>query len=134
MRDPQSDNDDARLGAALRGALAARDLEARPPRFAALWPAAGVARSPAFAWRPAIAAAAAVALIAAVSWTAIRRSGVPDMPALDARIDAALVRELSSPEYWRVPSDELLAFAAPPLSAELPAPMGLQISLEESLL
>ena len=49
-------------------------------------------------------------------------------------IDPALAHQLSSADYWRVPTDELLVYEAAPLRAELPSPTGLQISLEESLL
>jgi hypothetical protein len=55
-------------------------------------------------------------------------------PAADLRAATELARELSSPDYWRVPTDDLLAFAAPPLDAELPSPEGFNVSLEESLL
>ncbi|MGH8285064.1 MAG: hypothetical protein ACRETT_04785 [Steroidobacteraceae bacterium] len=68
---------------------------------------------------------AAVVVVAALSWMGLER---------ETRLDASLARELSSPDYWRVPTDELLAFAAPPLSADLPSPTGFQVSLEESLL
>jgi hypothetical protein len=50
------------------------------------------------------------------------------------RIDPALAHQLSSTDYWRVPTDRLLAYAAPPLSAGLPPSTDIELSLEESLL
>jgi hypothetical protein len=75
-----------------------------------------------------------VVVVAGLSWIWINRSGAPDSSQLEARVDASLARDLSSPDYWRVPTDELLAFAAPPLSVDLPSPTGFHVSLEESLL
>ena len=125
MSEENLDRDDARLASALRSGLAARDRSARPPRFAAVWQSASEPGSFRFAWRPAIATLAAVVVVVALSWMGINR---------EASVDEALARQLSSPAYWRVPTDELLAFAAPPLSADLPSPTGFQVSLEESLL
>lgn len=148
MSAPDAERDDAQLAAALREGLAARDRSARTPHFSALWPTARAdsrdratstlagLRS-ATAWRPALAALAAVVVVAGLSWTWIDRSTAPDSAAQQAGVanaDAALAHELSSPDYWRVPTDELLAYAAPPLNADLPSPSGFELSLEESLL
>lgn len=118
--------EDARLAADLRTALEQRDSAARPPRFAKMWPNQSEAHTTALAWRPLVASAAGAIAIAALVWT-LR----PDRP---AHIDASLAHRLSSAEYWRVPTDEVLAYEAAPLRADLPAPTGLEISLEESLL
>jgi len=126
LSDQNLDRDDERLASALRVGLAARDRSAPPPRFAAVWPGTSTTRRSALTWRPAFAAVATVVVVAGLSWTWINRS--------DTRLDASLARELSAPEYWRVPTDELLAFAAPPLSVDLPSPAGFHVSLEESLL
>lgn len=134
MSEPSLERDDAQIIAALRSGLAARDRSMRPPRFASVWPSSSTTRSFAVTRRPAFAALAVVVVVAGLSWTWINRSGAPDSPQLDARVEASLARELSSPDYWRVPTDELLAFAAPPLNADLPSPTGFQVSLEESVL
>lgn len=128
MSDPAFDRDDSRLRAALLAALASRDRAARAPRFAALWPS-DRARAPSFL-RPAFAALAVVSLIAGITWSLTGR----DAGETEWVAATRLAEELSAPGYWRVPTDDLLAYAAPPLSAELPAPDGLEISLEESLL
>ncbi len=138
--------DDRDLAAALRAALASRDRSVRSARFAELWsqvgrPGGGFASR----WRPAFAAGALLVVLAGLTWTLTDRTGHRDadgstvasraQPANEkARADLALARELSSPDYWRVPTDELLAFAAPPLSADLPSARGFDVSLEESLL
>jgi hypothetical protein len=124
--------DDSRLAILLREGLAARDRAARTPRFAALWRSDADARASAARWRPVFAASAVLIVLTALSWAWLRPVLLDDSQP-DA-LDATLAHELSSPDYWRVPTDELLAFAAPPLSAELPGPTGLEISLEESLL
>lgn len=134
MIDRKPDRDDARMASALRSGLAARDRSAPPPRFSAVWPRSSTTHSPSIPWRPAFASVTAVLIVAGLSWTWINRSGAPYSSQFEARVDASLARELSSPDYWRVPTDELLAFAAPPLSIELPSPMGFHVSLEESLL
>ena len=65
----------------------------------------------------------------AIVWVGVdRRSTDVD------RVDATIAHQLSSSECWRVPTDGLLAYAAPPLDAELPVPDDFGISLEESLL
>lgn len=119
-------DDDARLASALRTALQERDRVVRPPRFAKLWPDRSEEHRTAFAWRPLIASAAVAVAIVAVLWT--WRTGSP------AHIDPALAHQLSSADYWRVPTDEVLAFEPAPLDADLPSPTGVAISLEESLL
>lgn len=134
MSDQSLDRDDARLASALRSGLAARDRSAPPPRFAAVWPRSSTTISPPIAWRPAFTAVTAVVIVAGLSWTWINRSGAPDSAIPEGRIDASLARELSSPDYWRVPTDDLLAYAAPPPSIDLPSPTGFHVSLEESLL
>jgi len=91
-------------------------------------------RPRATAWRPALAGGLALAAIVAVSWMFLGRPGGESAPPDDLRAATELARELSSPDYWRVPTDDLLAFAAPPLNAELPLPDGFHVSLEESLL
>jgi hypothetical protein len=132
MNDPMPDRDDQALKTAVRDGLAARDRALPAPRFAQAWPGAG--RPRADAWRPALAGGLALAAIAAVSWMFLGRPGSESAPPEDLRAATELARELSSPDYWRVPTDDLLAFAAPPLNAELPLPDGFHVSLEESLL
>lgn len=118
--------DDTRLATALQVALQERDRVVRPPRFATLWPAGSERGRTGFAWRPlAVSAAACALVVAGIVWKSTERPG---------RIDPALAQQLSSDDYWRVPTDELLVYEAAPLRAELPSPTGLQISLEESLL
>ena len=82
-------------------------------------------------WRPAFAALAVALVIAALSWTLI---GPMSKPPSSTALDPALARELSSEEFWRVPSDELLAHAHPTAGIVLPSPQTLELSLEESLL
>jgi len=132
MNDPTFDRDDEALKSAVRDGLAARDRVLPAPRFAHAWPGAG--RPRAAAWRPALAGGLALAAIVAVSWMFLGRPGGESAPPDDLRAATELARELSSPDYWRVPTDDLLAFAAPPLNAELPLPDGFHVSLEESLL
>jgi hypothetical protein len=117
--------DDTQLATALRDALKERDRVVRPPRFATLWPNRSERRGTLFAWRPIAASAACALVVAGIVWKTAERP---------ARIDAALAQQLSSADYWRVPTDELLVYEAAPLRADLPSPTGLQISLEESLL
>lgn len=132
MSKADPDREDEALKSAVRGSLAARDRAVTPPRFAQTWP--GAQRPRAHGWRPALAAGAALGALVAVSWVYLGR-GPGEAPAPgDLRATTELARELSSPDYWRVPTDELLAFAAPPLNAELPSPEGFNVSLEESLL
>ncbi len=132
MNDPALDRGNDALKAAVRDGLAARDRALPPPGFADAWPGAEQPRMA--AWRPALAGGLALAAIAAVSWMFLGRPGGESAPPGDLRATAELARELSSPDYWRVPTDDLLAFAAPPLNAELPLPDGFHVSLEESLL
>jgi len=134
VNDPASGSDDERLKAAVRDGLLARDRAARAPSFASIWQAADSTPRFPYLQRPALAGCAAVVLLAGVSWIYLgRQTGEPARP--DTEDGAvALARELSSPDYWRVPTDELLAFAAPPLSAGLPSVEGFNVSLEESLL
>jgi hypothetical protein len=126
MTGHDDDSNDADVAAALRTALEQRDSVVRPPRFSKMWPNRSDAHTTALAWRPLAASAAGVIVVAAFAWT-LRT----DRP---AHIDASLAHRLSSAEYWRVPTDEVLAYEAAPLRADLPAPTGLEISLEESLL
>jgi hypothetical protein len=123
MTDHDDRRDDSQLATALRAALEQRDRVVRPPRFAAMWRERSERRRPMLAWGPLAAACALV--VAGIVWQSIDRP-VP--------IDPSLAHRLSSADYWRVPTDELLAYEAAPLHADLPAPAGLQISLEESLL
>jgi hypothetical protein len=123
-------DDDAALAEGLRAGLAARDRRVRVPTFHAVWPRTSRAVIP--VWRKVLAASAAAVVVAALLpfWIA----GLPDrgVPGT-APVDTALAHELSSRDFWRVPSDELLAFAAPPLSAPFPE-TGYEVSLEDSLL
>lgn len=130
MSGASTGRDEAALQGAIHAALCARDRATRAPRFAQLWPT-GRASHP-VRLRPALAACAIVTLLAGLSWVALRREAA--VPQAELRATAQLARELSSSDYWRVPSDDLLAFAAPPLSADLPVPEGFHVSLEESLL
>jgi hypothetical protein len=132
MNDPTISREDETLKAAVRDGLAARDRALAAPRFANTWPAAERPRMA--VWRPALAGGLALAAIVAVSWMFLGRPGGESAPPADLRATTELARELSSPDYWRVPTDDLLAFAAPPLNAELPLPDGFHVSLEESLL
>lgn len=132
MNDPALDRGDESLKSAVRDGLAARDSALPPPRFAHAWP--GERRPRAHAWRRALAGGLTLAAIVAVSWMFLGRPGDESALPEDLRAATELARELSSPDYWRVPTDELLAFAAPPLNAELPLPDGFHVSLEESLL
>ena len=132
MNDPTFDRDDEALKAAVRDSLAARDRALPAPRFGRAWP--GAQRPRAHAWRPALAGGVALTAIVAVAWMFLGRPGGGSASPDDLRAATELARELSSPDYWRVPTDDLLAFAAPPLSAELPSPEGFHVSLEESLL
>lgn len=117
--------DDTRLATALHAALKERDRVVRPPRFATSWPDRSERRGSGFWWRPLAASAACALVVAGIVWQSTERPG---------RIDPALAQQLSSDDYWRVPTDELLVYEAAPLRADLPSPAGLQISLEESLL
>lgn len=132
MNDPTIGREDETLKSVVRDGLAARDRALPAPRFAHTWP--GSDRPRAAAWRPALAGGLALAAVAAVSWMFLGRPGRESVPPEDLRATTELARELSSPDYWRVPTDDLLAFAAPPLDAELPSPDGFHVSLEESLL
>jgi hypothetical protein len=124
--------DDADLARMLREGLAARDREVRVPSFRAL--SSRESRPALPLWRKAVAASVAAVIVAALLpfWIV----GRPDRGGQDAAlpVDTALAHELSSRDFWRVPSDELLAFSAPPLSAPFPEPYDYEISLEESLL
>lgn len=124
MTGNDDDRDDARLAAALRTALEQRDRVAHPPRFAAMWSERSECRR-LLAWRPLAASAACALVVAGIVWKSTDRP---------ARIDPSLAHRLSSADYWRVPTDELLTYEAAPLRADLPSPTGPQISLEESLL
>lgn len=125
---------DTALKAVVREALQARDRGLRAPGFSRVWPDSRVGRRAPSVLRPAIAALGAVTLLAGVAWILLGRHAQEYSPDAELRHAAQLARELSSPDYWLVPTDELLAFAAPPLSAELPTPEGFNVSLEDSLL
>jgi hypothetical protein len=112
-------------GDALRTALERRDSRTPAPRFSALWPQSG-ARRKSSGWLPVAASALSLIVVAGLVWNSTHRPRT--------RIDPSLVHQLSSAEYWRVPTDEVLVYQAAPLRADLPAADGLQISLEESLL
>ncbi len=133
MSDRRFDPRDEPMASALRDSLAARDRAAPAPRFAAVWPSSSTGRSSTFSWRPAVAVAAAVA-VAGLSWTWFDRAAAPESAAQEADSIASLAHELSAPDYWRVPTDQLLAFAAPRPSVDLPTPAGFRVSLEESML
>ncbi len=132
MNGPAFDHDDEALKALVRDGLAARDRALPPPRFARAWP--GDRRPRAGAWRPALGGGLALTAIAAVAWMLLARPGGESTTPEDLRAATELAHELSSPDYWRVPTDDFLAFAAPPLAADLPLPEGFHVSLEESLL
>ncbi len=132
MSNPFDGRDERALRVVVRDGLAARDRSMRPPGFASVWPHA--TRPSASSWRPAFAAFGAVVMLAGGAWVLLSRQGADPTPAAELRVATELARQLSSPDYWRVPTDDLLAFAAPPLSAELPLPEGFHVSLEESLL
>jgi hypothetical protein len=123
---------DEALKAMVREALAARDRARPAPRFARLWPREAQPRRSALHRRPGFAAAFGVALLAGVAWMLLGRGPAGPGDGFDSATQ--LAAELSAPDYWRVPTDELLAFAAPPLNADLPLPDGFHVSLEESLL
>ncbi|MGQ0383082.1 MAG: hypothetical protein ACT4UP_00135 [Gammaproteobacteria bacterium] len=131
---PQLPDRDEALKSAVRVALQTRDHAARTPPFGRVWPAAETVRRPAAPWRPAFAAFATILVLAGVSWVYFARDADDGTTDAGLRETAALAQELSSPDYWRVPSDELLAFAAVPLDVNLPSPEGFNVSLEESLL
>ncbi len=131
MNDRRMD-DDTDLARVLREGLSARDREVRAPSFRSLWLRESRPALP--LWRKAVAASVAAVIVAALLpfWIV----GLPGRSGQGASppIDAALAQELSSRDFWRVPSDELLAFSAPPLSAPFPESYDYEISLEESLL
>jgi hypothetical protein len=77
----------------------------------------------------ALATAATIAAVGIVSWSYLRPPGPRAEP-----FDPVIAHELSQPDYWRVPSDELLALAAPPIDASLPSGGDFSVSLEESFL
>ncbi len=142
QRQANRQHDERELATALSDALGARDRSMRTPAFSSLWSQAGARGGLVTRWRPAIAAATLLAVLAGLTWTLTGRIDIGNGATesgghssySDASADLALARELSSPDYWRVPTDELMAFAAPPLSADLPSPRGFEVSLEESLL
>jgi hypothetical protein len=124
--------DDGAIGSALRRALELRDRRQRPPVLASVLPEdessrRGYSRVRAFLATATVVGALGIMLM--MWWdrsTSPRLSGAP--------IDATLARQLSAPDYWRVPSDELLALSAPPLDASLSLETGFEVSLEESVL
>jgi hypothetical protein len=126
MTDHSDERDDALLAAALRTVLEQRDRVVRPQRFATMWPGGSERGRSTRTWLPLAASVASVVAVAGLVWTSTHRP--------ETRIDPSPARQLSSADYWRVPTDELRAYEAAPLHADLPTPTGLQISLEESLL
>ncbi len=130
---PTLNRDDERLKAAVGNALLERDRSVPAPPLARVWP--GERQRPqAMFQRPAFAAVAALLAVAGVSWLVLERRGQVAAPPADLRATVELAEQLSSPDYWRVPTDDLLVYAATPPSAELPSPEGFEVSLEESLL
>jgi hypothetical protein len=121
-----TDNDESQLAAALRAALEHRDRAVKPPRFATMWSERSEPRRTLFTWRPLAASAICALVVAGIVWKSTDHSAAP--------IDPQLAHQLSSADYWRVPTDKLLAYEAAPLHADLPSPTGFQISLEESVL
>jgi hypothetical protein len=128
--DSRDGGEEARLAQQLRAALAARDRAMGPPPLE-LAPRAARPSIPFPVWVAGAAAAAAV--VAFVLWTT-RYPGTR-FPGGASTLSAETVAELSSPDYWRVPSDRLLALAPPPVTAqELPEIPSFRVSLEESVL
>jgi len=121
-----TEHHESQLAATLRAALEQRDRVVRPPRFATMWTERSARRGIGFAWRPLAASAICALVVAGIVWRATDQSA--------AQIDPQLAHQLSSADYWRVPTDKLLAYEAAPLRADLPSPAGFQISLEESVL
>jgi hypothetical protein len=121
-----TDHDESQLAATLRAALEERDRVAKPPRFATMWTEHSGPRRTLLRWRPLAASAICALVVAGIVWRATDHSATP--------IDPQLAHQLSSADYWRVPTDKLLAYEAAPLRADLPSPTGFQISLEESVL
>jgi hypothetical protein len=115
------------LRAALREALSVRDATVDAPSFEAL-AARDSSPSRPFDWRPAVAMTASTLIVVAgvLLWTN-EKAKIP-------MLDAHLVEKLSPASYWRVPSDELLAYAPAPVSLDIAIDSGLPVSLEESLL
>lgn len=121
-----TDHDESQLAAAMRAALEQRDRVVKPPRFATMWTERSERRRTLLTWRPLAASAICALVVAGIVW---RSADHPAPP-----IDPQLAHQLSSADYWRVPTDKLLAYEAAPLHADLPSPTGFQISLEESVL
>jgi hypothetical protein len=121
-----TDRDESQLAATLRAALEQRDRVVKPPRFATLWSERSERRRTLITWRPLAASAICALVVAGIVW----RSTDHSTPSIDPQ----LAHQLSSADYWRVPTDKLLAYEAAPLHADLPSPTGFQISLEESVL
>jgi len=119
-------DEEARLAAGLRAALEQRDHIVRAPRFDRMWLAKQ--RTTRWATRPLLPLATCAVAVIVVAAVILLRTGSP------TPIDPALAHRLSSADFWRVPTDELLAYEAAPLRADLPSPTGPDISLEESLL
>lgn len=134
MSDRTFEHDEEGLKAAVHGALLARDHAMPAPRLARVWPGDVSTRSSKIFQQPAFAALTALVVLASVSWVFFGRRGEDPVPPADLQAATELARQLSSPDYWRVPTDELLAFSASPLSADLPSAEGFHVSLEESLL
>ena len=118
--------DESQLGTTLRAALERRDRVVKPPRFATLWTERRERRRPLLTWRPLAASAICALVVAGIVWRSTDHPATP--------IDLQLAHQLSSADYWRVPTDQLLAYEAAPLRADLPSPTAFQISLEESVL
>ena len=121
-----TDHDESQLAAVIRAALEQRDRIVKPPRFATMWTERSERRRTLLTWRPLAASAICALVVAGIVWRSTDHSTPP--------IDPQLAHQLSSADYWRVPTDKLLAYEAAPLRADLPSPTGFQISLEESVL
>ena len=121
-----TDHHESQLAATLRAALEQRDRVVKPPRFATLWTERSERRRTFFTWRPLAVSAICALVVAGIVWRSTDHSATP--------IDPQLAHQLSSADYWRVPTDKLLAYEAAPLRADLPSATGFQISLEESVL
>jgi hypothetical protein len=121
--------DEPALASAVRSALTARDAASKVPSFGDSWPSEQ-ARPALIRWRTAFAALAIATVLGALSFALLDPRPEP----ASAALDPALARELSSEDFWRVPTDELLAHADPAAGIVLPSPRTLEFSLEESLL
>ena len=138
----QPNDADGKLRARLREALATRDRQMPARAFQRMWPGerSRVGDAATGTWRMGlrVATAFAVAGVVAVALWATRAAWPPGStstaPSHLASLDHSIAAQLSSSDYWRVPSDRLLALSPPPLAAPLPDATGFDVSLEESVL